>query len=103
MIVMLSESVTETFYCFGGEGCFKLEADSYKGKCAKIAKHGSSQEETNTKALLHAMYASENHHLSAMLVRSSVTSSSFFSIIQPRSMQPLSLRQCMAIIGVCLM
>ena len=52
------------------EECFKLEADSSKVNCTKIANLGSSQEETDTKVVLHMMYDVDNHHSSAILVRS---------------------------------
>ena len=70
MIVILPESGTETFILFVKK-IFKA------GCCTKIANLRSSQEGTNTRvvqhmmyAVQHMMYAVENHHSSAILVRS---------------------------------
>ena len=52
------------------EECSKLEADSSKVKCTKIANLGTSQEEMDTKVVLHMIYAADSHHYSAILVRS---------------------------------
>ena len=89
------------FVC--GEECFKLEADSSKVKCTKISNLGSSQEEIDTKVVLHMMYAADNHHSSAILVRSPDSDIFFIFLYYAAEVNATIIFDTgMEIIGVCL-